>query len=74
MCLLEIERNGYAVIDRIDLDSNVKNRLISLGLARNTRICVKQYGCCKSTVQLMVDKSFIALRKEEAQHIEVIAA
>lgn len=74
MCLLEIERNGYAVIDRIDLDQDVKSRLMSLGLSRNTRICVKQFGCCKSTVQIMIDKSFIALRKAEASQIQVVAA
>ncbi len=74
MCLLEIEKNGYAMICKIDLDSGTKHRLRSLGLARNTRICVKQYGCCKSTVQIKIDKSFIALRKEEARQIEVVAA
>jgi len=74
MCLLEMKRNEMAIIDAINCESGIKARLAAMGCVKECRICVRQYGWFKSTVQIEVNRALIALRKEEAQLIEVHAA
>ncbi len=71
MCLLEMNVGETASIDNVNVNGALKSRLNSLGLIRNANICVKQFGFFKSTVQIMVNKSFIAIRKHEAELIQV---
>ena len=71
MLLHELDVGETAMIDAINIGGSLKNRLCSLGLAENESICVKHYGLFKSTVQVMTESSFIALRKAEAECIEV---
>jgi len=71
MCLLEMEKNETAIVDAIYLDGGIKRRLAAMGFTKEARISVKQYGWFKSTVQIMINRSLIALRKEEAQQIHV---
>jgi len=74
MCLLNMNKDQYCVIDAINLDSSFKCRLAAMGLCKNEKICVKQFGLFKSTLQIEVNRTLIALRKDEAMHIEVHAA
>jgi Fe2+ transport system protein FeoA len=60
-----------AAIDAINVNEELKQRLNSLGFIRDNEISVKNFGLFKSTVQIMIHKTFIALRKEEAKLIEV---
>jgi ferrous iron transport protein A len=71
MRLLQMKQNEMAIVDAINLDQAVKVRLAAMGFTKESRICVKHYGWFKSTVQVMINRSLIALRKEEAEHIEV---
>jgi Fe2+ transport system protein FeoA len=71
MMLHELNVGEEAVIDAINVSSSLKSRLGSLGLCENQPICVKHYGFFRSTVQVMTESSFIALRKDEACCIEV---
>lgn len=71
MCLLEMKIGEMAVIDAVNVSGELKKRLISLGLIRNANISIKNYGWFKSTVQIMINRSFIALRKDEAALILV---
>lgn len=71
MCLLQMKKNEMAIVDAIYLDQGLKHRLAAMGFTKESRICVKQYGWFKSTVQVMINRSLIALRKEEAEKIEV---
>lgn len=71
MCLLEMKTGEIASIDALNMQGELKSRLNSLGFIRDNSICVKQFGIFKSTVQVMVNKSLIALRKDEAKLIEV---
>lgn len=73
MCLLEIKAGQMVSIDSINVNSDLKRRLNSLGLMRGSDICIKQFGWFKSTVQIMVNRSLIAIRKDEAKLIEVHA-
>lgn len=74
MCLLNIEKNQYCIVDAINLESSFKCRLASMGFCQNDKICVKQFGLFKSTLQIEVNRTLIALRKDEAKHIEVHVA
>ena len=71
MCLLEMKRGETAVIDTVNVNGELKKRLVSLGLIRNANISIKNFGWFKSTVQVMINRSFIALRKDEAALITV---
>lgn len=71
MCLLEMKRGEMAVIDTVNVSGELKKRLVSLGLIRNANISIKNFGWFKSTVQVMINRSFIALRKDEAAQIMV---
>lgn len=71
MCLLEMKRGEMAVIDTVNVSGELKKRLVSLGLIRNANVSIKNFGWFKSTVQIMINRSFIALRKDEAALILV---
>lgn len=71
MCLLEMKIGEMAMIDAVNVKGELKKRLISLGLIRNANISIKNFGWFKSTVQVMINHSFIALRKDEAALILV---
>ena len=71
MLLNELDVGEEAVIDAINVGGSLKSRLGSLGISENQSVCVKHYGLFRSTVQVMTDSSFIALRKDEASCIEV---
>lgn len=71
MCLLQMKIGEMVAVDAINVNSVLKQRLCALGLTRNTHICVKHFGCFKSTVQIRINRSLIALRKDEAKMIEV---
>ena len=71
MCLLQMKVGEMVAVDAINLDSELKQRLGIMGLTRGSHICVKHYGWFKSTVQVMINRTLIALRKDEAAHIEV---
>jgi len=71
MCLLEVKAGEMVCIDALHVSDELKRRLNSFGMMKGSDICVKHFGLFKSTVQVMVYRSLIALRKEEAQLIEV---
>ena len=71
MCLLEMKIGESCVIDAIHVKGDLKRRLNSLGLMRHASVSVKTYGWFKSTVQIVINRSSIALRKEEAAQILV---
>lgn len=71
MCLLEMKVGERACIDMLNVDKVLKKRLNSFGFVRNGHLSVIRFSLFKSTVQVMVNNSLIALRKGEAKLIEV---
>lgn len=71
MLLSQLAIGEMAVIDAINVGGALKKRLGSLGIMERESVCVKHFGMFKSTVQVMTESSFVALRKEEAACIEV---
>jgi len=71
MSLLQMLENDVVSIDAIKASGALKERLSSLGVTTQSEVQVKRFGLFKSTVQIMVNRSLIALRKNEAKLIEV---
>ncbi len=71
MCLLQMQVGDRVAVDSIDVSGDLKQRLNAMGLMRNSQVCIKNYGWFKSTVQIMINRTLIALRKEEAALIQV---
>jgi ferrous iron transport protein A len=71
MCLLEIQAGQRVSVDAINVSNELKRRLNSFGLMRGSDIFIKQFGWFKSTVQIQINRSLIAIRKDEAKLIEV---
>lgn len=71
MRLNELEKGQKGRIVRIDAASDLKNRLMSFGVIRGAEIRVEEYSPAKKTVKIAIDTTMIALRFDEAQHIEV---
>jgi len=71
MCLLQMKAGEMLAVDAINVNDALRQRLCAMGLTRDARICIKHFGWFKSTVQIMINRSLIALRKDEAALIEV---
>jgi ferrous iron transport protein A len=71
MKLTELKQGEEAVIVNIDANSELRNRLLSFGLAAGERLSVKGHSLAKQTIEIEIDGTLIALRREEADKIEV---
>lgn len=71
MCLLQMNIGEMAAIDAIGLNPALRLRLQAMGLTKDAQICVKHFGWFRSTVQVMINRTLIALRRDEALQIEV---
>ncbi len=56
---------------KLNADPDLKQRLISFGIMKETIIEIIEYSPTKSTIEIKVGKMKIALRANEAQMIEV---
>lgn len=72
MCILKMREGETAEIDALNItDTALKRRLESFGICKSCTVYVKRFGLFKSTVQIQVNNTLIALRKDEAQSIDV---
>jgi Fe2+ transport system protein FeoA len=71
MCLLQMKAGEIAAVDAVNVHGALRQRLMAMGLTQDARICVKHFGWFKSTVQVMINRTLIGLRREEAALIEV---
>ena len=71
MRLSELKRGQKGVIKNILADPELKQRLYSFGVIRGEELEVKGYSLAKQTIEIDIDGTLIALRKEEADKIEV---
>lgn len=58
-------------IKKIHASGPLKERLMSLGLIKGVELTLLEYAPAKSTVEVKIGRMRIALRKEEANLIEV---
>lgn len=69
--LTACEKGGTAKITRINAEGPLKQRLISFGLMKGATIQMLECSMTKSTFEIKVGNVRLALRREEAELIEV---
>jgi ferrous iron transport protein A len=71
MRLTELRKGDRGTILRIQADPELRNRLHSFGIIPGEELEVKGCSLARQTMEIDVDGTLIALRKEEAERIEV---
>lgn len=71
--LTECPTGCVAIVAKIHASGPLKQRLISLGIMKGASLSLLAYSIAKSTVEVKVGKMQLALRKEEAELIEVVS-
>ena len=71
MNLTELTKGNKAQIIKIHADKALKDRLSSFGVMRGEELLVKGCSLGKQTIEIEVGSTLIALRKDEAQKIEI---
>jgi len=69
--LTELKKGQKAIVKRINANAELKQRLFSLGIVRGAEIELVDCSIGKSTIEIKVGHSLIALRENEANLIEV---
>jgi len=69
--IVDLKANEKAVVTKVKADGELKQRLASLGLRKNSNIKIKAFSLNKSTIEVQVGTAMLALRHEEAKEIEV---
>lgn len=64
-------KGGIATVVKINATGALKQRLISFGLMKGTQVTMLECGLTKSTYEIKIGNVNIALRREEAELIEV---
>ncbi|MDZ7819823.1 MAG: FeoA family protein [Aliarcobacter sp.] len=71
MTLNELKIKQTAQIVAINCDSVLKNRLYSFGIVKGAFVTIEELTLTKSTIEIKINRSKIALRLSEAEKIEV---
>ncbi len=69
--LTQCVKGSACTVMKLHATGPLKQRLMSFGMARGVDVELIEYSPTKSTVEVKVGKMRIALRKEEADLIEV---
>jgi ferrous iron transport protein A len=71
MSLVDLKKNQKAIIKSINASPELKQRLLSLGVVKGAEIELIDCSITKSTVEIKVGNTLVALRDSEAKKIEV---
>jgi len=71
MVLTELTKGNKGQIVKINADKALKDRLNSFGVMRGEELLVKGCSIAKQTMEIEVGSTLIALRRNEAQKIEI---
>ena len=71
MTLDKLEIKQSAKIVAINCDNILKNRLYSFGIVKGSIVTIEGLTLTKSTIEIKINQSKIALRLSEASKIEV---
>ena len=72
MNLIELTKGDKAEIIKIHADKALKDRLNSFGVMRGEEVLIKGCSLAKQTMEIEVGSTLIALRKDEAEKIEIV--
>lgn len=71
MNLTDAEYGKKYTISKINAVEPLKSRLLSFGFAKGNQVAVLEYTLTKQTYDVIIEDSQVALRKEEAESIQV---
>ena len=69
--IVDIEKDKKYVVKKLHTTGVLRQRLIAFGIIRGAEVELLNYTALKETYEVKVGKTTIALRKEEAQNVEV---
>ena len=69
--LIELKKDEKAVISKVTAKGNLRERLTSFGITKGSEIELKNCSANRESLEIDVDGVFVALRKDEANHIKV---
>jgi len=69
--LSELKKGERAIVKKIDGSKEIRQRFASFGLLKGAELELIDYTMTKSNLEIMVGNTLLALRKEEADNIEV---
>jgi len=72
MLLSQLHKGDQAQIVKINADKTLKDRFASFGIMPGEVLMVKAYTIAKQTMKIKINGTYVALRAEEANKIEVI--
>jgi len=70
--LIDCKKACKVRVTRLNADSELKQRFISFGIMKDAELEVLEYAPAKSTIEIKIGKTRVALRSQEAELIEVI--
>lgn len=71
MKLTECMKGCSATVVKLNAEGALKQRLVSFGVMKGAKVQLMGFAPAKSTVEIKVGRMRLALRREEAQMIEV---
>lgn len=71
LSLDQLNVNDSAVVSGINCDKALKNRFYSFGITKGTKLSIDKVTLAKSTMEVCINQTKIALRFSEAAKIEV---
>jgi ferrous iron transport protein A len=71
MVLSDLKKGQEAIIKTIKATSKLKQRLHSFGVIPGEKLELKECSIARQTMEIEVDNTLIALRRTEADKIEV---
>ena len=71
MTLDQLKINESAIITAINCDEILKDRLYSFGIIKGVKVEIVELTLTKSTIEIKINQSKMALRLIEASKIEV---
>lgn len=70
--LSQLKLNNKGIIEKVNCQEGIKRRLLDLGLVKGTNIVPVLVSPSKDPRAFLVRQSIIAIRKEDADNIDVL--
>ncbi len=71
MVLSALHKGEHAEIVRLDADKALRDRFASFGILPGEHVVIRECSLAKQTIEIAVGTTAVALRKQEADRIEV---
>jgi len=69
--LNELKKGEKAIVLKVNANGELKQRLASFGLIKGASVEIIDCSIGKSTIEIMVDGTLLALRASEAEQIDI---